>query len=389
VGKQRYIQPSLYSNDFELSASFRVLDRFMDPDDGSSTVFVTFYTTELPALPNSYQGQQGLVVPAQYIQDGWYAAQWRQKIPALNVSVSYFMTSPEADGDWQRTWGWNYPGTFETGMPLPDCPRGAYSDGIIEAEFLINGTGQLVGKNGVVQALSCSLRVATRRIQLSQRPGGQLVLSVGLESFARLYQTNLVIMNDTYVASLLDPHNFSFSRILKGSVSYINDTADGVLACPDGFYFNSSGMYSTLPMHAIPGIDCYDFTCTDDYQREGDLCSPVSLTSNLIWTSILIIVGIVFAVVIMILCVQLFRAKTADDIVDFDKEEVVAKPEKDEDELFDDTLEKLDRPEIRPYPDGPMPLFPEANNTVFMDAYSAMIIEDMFSPTQREEDDEK
>ena len=382
VRKQRYVQPSLYSNDFELSAMFRVTDRFLDQDEGACSVFVKFHTTELPSHLDSTQDAEWLVVPAKYKQDGWYAAEWRQKIPALNVSLSYSLTTPSLDLDWQRTWEWTYTGLFETGLALPDCPRGAYAAGVMQAEFLIDGSGSFTGTDRVVQELSCSLHVASRRISITQRPGGQMVLSVGLESFARLYQTNLLVMNDTYVASLLSPFNFSFARIQKGAVSYVNDSVDGSIACPDGFYFNSSGVYRTLPMHAVAGIDCYDFTCVDDYERDGDLCSPTPVTSNLIWTTILIIVGIVFAVVIVILCVQLFKTKSPGDIVDFDKEEIVVTPETDR------ALGHELRMQDPGSGDSDAYTFPYAHDHVFLDAYSAMIIEDMFSPTQREVDGE-
>ena len=390
TGKQRYVRPAIYSNDLELSAMLRVTDRFMDQDDGASAVNVTFHTTHLPALLSGWQGPEGLVAPAPYVQDGWYAAEWRQSIPALSVSVSFSLSTKGSDRDWQRTWVWSYDGLVETGRALPACPRGAYADGILEADFLIDGVGTLVDSRNIVQELSCSLHVATRRISVSQRSDGQLVLSVGLESFARLRETNLVIMNSTLVAPLLSPYNFSLKRVQKGSVNYVNDSADGAIACPDGFYFNSSGVYSILPMHAAAGIDCYGFTCADDYQLDGDACSPTPVTSNLIWTTLVIILSIVFAVVIVIFCAQMFLVKSVADMVDFDKTDTAEL--QDTGRSFpvgqspacgeEDTDFKLGFNQAGPQH---VPLFPDAHNHVFLDAYSAMIVEDMFSPTQRED----
>lgn len=153
--------------------------------------------------------------------------------------------------------------------------------------------------------IACKLHVASRRLHISQVSKGLLNVSVVLESFDRLYETNMLIMNPSTVSKWLSNYNFTTERISKTSIQYINDTADYAKNCPSGYYFSNSAYYTLLPQHAIAGPDCYDLLCMEGYDLTDNQCIPSNVTQNIIWVCVLLSLLIVVSVSVAILCIKL------------------------------------------------------------------------------------
>jgi len=323
VGKTMLVDPRLYSNDFELSAMFRVTDRFLRPINAgrAANLTVLFRTDLLPAIQGSVQTEEGLWTPADYMQDGWFLAEWRQQIPALNVSVAYTLRLSD---DWADATTWELPGLLETGVVLAQCPRGGYATGTILALFVADGNGTLAPSQDVVRRMACAMRVAARRILVSQDSQGRLSLAVAVESFNRLSETNFAVMNDWFADTFLPLLNFTPWRMDRDGVAYINDTADQRRPCPLGLFQDPSGAMTPLPMHADPGADCVGFVCSQGYQR-GDLaCVPASLPADMLWTVIVLVLGLVAAGMTLLCVLQLACRPRPGEEVRFDPGEEAA-----------------------------------------------------------------
>jgi hypothetical protein len=364
VGKTHLVDPRLYSNDFELSAMFRVVDRFLQPVDGASgaNVTVLFRTDQLPAIPGSVQTKEGLLASADFVQDGWYVAEWRQQIPQLNVSVAY--TLRVSDG-WEGGTTWELPAPLETGAPLAQCPRGGYATGSLLARFVADGNGTLAPSQDVLRRMACTMRVAARRILVSQDSQGRLSLAVAVESFNRLSETNFAVMNDWFADTFLPLLNFTAWRIDRDGVAFINDTADPRRPCAPGLYQDPTGAMVPLPMHADPGVDCVDFACQEGYQRADLACVPASLPADLMWTVVVLVLGLVAAGMILLCVLQLACRPGPAEEVRFDPGEEPAPPETEKEPDEDDEMTEVDL---------------DAVGRVWLDDYSRSMIEGEFSP---------
>jgi len=361
VGLTPLVDPRLYSNDFELSAMFRLTDRFLRPMNGSSGAAVTvlFRTDQLPSIDGSVQTAQGLEAQAQYEQDGWFVAEWRQQIPPLNVSVSY--TARLADG-WEGATTWDLPAPFETGVPLAQCPRGGYAMGSILARFVAEGNGTLAPSEAALRRMACAMRVAARRVLVSQDSQGRLSLAVAVESFNRLSETNFAVMNDWFADTFLPLLNFTAWRVDRDGIAFINDTADPRRPCPPGLYQDTDGVMVPLPMHADAGADCVGFQCAAGYQRADLQCIPASLPADLMWTVVVLVLALVAAGMLLFCVLQLACRPGPVEEVRFDPGEEPAPPE----------------PE--PGHDGLAEVDLDAAGRVWLDDHSRYMLEGEFSP---------
>ena len=374
VHKQRLMDPRIYSNDFELSAMIRLLDRNLDPDTSNSMVSVLFRTDQLPAIPDGVQTPDGLAVPAAHLRDGWYVVEWRQKMPELNFTVSFTVTTLGNDNDWGRKVTVDYPGVVRTGIAISKCPRGAYDTATILASFVVEGSGTIPDGSDAAQSLACQLQVAARRVDISKDGSGKMSVSVAVESFARLYQINLVIMNDAFLSEWLSQYNFNHSRVDRSQLRYVNLTAEDRLPCPPGYFFNQNGSYQPLPQHSVAGPDCGQWVCMDQYSRKDESCIPVDVSSNLFWTCVFILFVFMLTVSFIIACAQFVLWKTPEEIVEMEMEEVLAPVEDDRDE-DEAVIKKLACPS-------------EDVNTIILDEYSQHMLSEMFSSMRSEEDDD-
>jgi len=367
VGKVPLADPRLYSNDFELSAMFRLTDRYLRPLDGSSgaNVTVLFRTDRLPAIEGSVQTGQGLEAQAQFAQDGWFVAEWRQQIPPLNVSVAY--TVRLADG-WEGATTWELPAPLETGVPLAQCPRGGYATGSILARYVADGNGTLVPSEAALRRMACAMRVAARRILVSQDSQGRLSLAVAVESFNRLSETNFAVMNDWFADTFLPLLNFTAWRLDRDGIIFINDTADPRRPCPPGLYQDPHGAMVPLPMHADAGPDCVGFACVSGYQRADQLCVPASLPADLMWTVVVLVLALVAAGMLLLCVLQLACWPGPVEEVRFDPGE---EPRDEPEPPADDEMAEVDL---------------DAAGRVWLDDYSRSMLEGEFSPRPAQAD---
>ena len=311
VYKQRNVDSRLYSNDFELSAMFRVTDRFMQPDTNGSRLVVSFHTDQLPPIQGGVYipSQVVLQVPATYVQDGWYVVEWIQKIPVLSVPISFQLTTAFAN----ISWPWEIATPLMTGVPLPNCPQSATATGTFLATYYLTGNVT----QALVDRIACSIKVAARRIMVSSSTrDGRIALSIGLESLERVHQANMVIMSQWFtdqLTNLTGPMNSTQEDniVERANLAYINDTRDPPNPCPNGFFLSKNGSYTRLPPHAFPGQNCYDMLCEDGYTSVQDAdpqCVPNPVTLDIIWICVSAILALVAVISLVILCVQFMHS---------------------------------------------------------------------------------
>lgn len=332
VGRQRHVDSRIYSNEFELSAMFRVSDRFLQPDVNRTSIRVLFHTNRLPSLPGSVLvPSQGLWASALHVLDGWYVVEFRQKIPELQLAVSFEVSTSTS----LFPWPWEVDGLVDTGRPLPQCPRSAAHTASFMASYHIvlpseisNSTDDNLILQGLAAQVACSVQVANRRVLATRTDKSTITLSVALESLARIHQANLFLLSgwlskemDRRLGMLNSLHaapNMSLSQVDRGDINYINDTSDPPTPCPYGYYFSRNGTYVRLPAHATAGVDCYDMFCMDGYTliTESGRCIPTPVSMDVIWICVLLILTVVICLAALLCCVQLALWKTATDITD-------------------------------------------------------------------------
>jgi hypothetical protein len=287
VGRQRLVDARLYSNELELSAMFRVLDRFLRPDASRTAITVTLHSRRLPAHPLSTQAPDGVRIPALHVVDGWYAAQFLDRIPHLRVQVSYEVSTSTSGAPWEHV----IEEPLVTGRPLHECPRLATD----RASFLVL---YRIPAQVSAASLACAAQVAPRRVTISgSNTSGTLTASVALESFIRMQRAHLAI------SSMHDVQRQA-RRLLEGKLErvgllYINDTADPAVPCPPGTFYSPNGTYERLPLHATAGPECYGMSCVPGYALLDRECVPSAVSLDLAW----ICVSAILALVLLVSCV--------------------------------------------------------------------------------------
>ena len=389
VGRQRQVDTRIYSNEFELSAMFRVTDRYLRADLNHSVVRVLFHTDQLPLLPGSaLVPGEGLWVTANHVFDGWYVVEFRQKIPALSLAVSFTVQTPTS----LAPWTWQLPGPVETGQAVPVCPRMATQTATFLASYSISVSNEFWNHTGIVLqdmlgSLACSVKVASRRVIIAPATSGTMSLSVALESLARVHQANLIIMGNAFTDELqrrLDPKDFGNASlsppvtIERGGLLYINDTRDAPIPCPIGYYFSVNGSYMLLPAHAVPGADCYDMMCVAGYTLvpETRHCIPVPVSMDVVWICVLVVLSVVIALAALVCCVQvaLWRSYTTPVVFDpapKDQASPAQPPEQVPWAANGDIFEDSDEREA---------YFQNIVADFVLDDYSMMMLEGEFSP---------
>jgi hypothetical protein len=388
--RQRDVDTRVYSNEFELSAMFRVTDRFLRPDTNRSSVRVLFRTDQLPLLPGSrLVPGEGLWVPASHVIDGWYVAEFRQKIPMMHAVGMGFTVETTTSHEWP--WTWQLPKAIDTGLPAPVCPRLATHTASFLATYRITVSGQYDANTtaGAVLAdllsrVACSVQVASRRVMLDSTKGANTVrLSIALESLVRVHQANLVIMGAAFSDELqrrlgLQRLNTSLTTgplvtVEREGLSYINDTRDAPIACPDGLYFSVNGTYLALPAHATAGPDCYDMLCVAGFTLDPATqhCIPTPVSSDIVWICVLIVLSVIIALSALICCVQLSLWKSEPEPVVFEPTQPDPQPAPEPSVFEDAVFEDSDERET---------YFRNIVAEVILDDYSAMMLEGEFSP---------
>lgn len=371
--RQRTVDTRFYSNEFELSAMFRVMDRFLRPDTNRSGVRVLFHTEELPLFQGStLVPGEGLWVRARHILDGWYVAEFRQKIPQLRGIDVSFTVETSTSGAWP--WTWTFPFPVDMGLPAPACPRLATQTATFLASYQITVSGNT---SAVLQELlarvACSVQVASRRVMAVPEGSHVIRLSVALESLVRVHQTNMVLMGPGFVDELqrrlVSSSNVSIER---GDLLYINDTRDAPIPCPAGYYYTVNGTYASLPVHAVAGPDCYDMLCIEGFTQDQHHCIPTPVSSDVLWICVLIVLTVVIALSALICCVHLALWKTGPAPMVFEPSPPAPDKKEEQPELFEDIVFE-DSDERETY-------FRNIVSEVILDDYSAMMLEGEFSP---------
>jgi len=334
VGRQRHVDVRVYSNEFELSVMFFVLDRFLTPDPNATTIRVLFHTDQIE-IPGAVASEEGVWVTAVAVLDGWYAVELRQKIPRLDLAISFAVSTPISLGEWL----WHVSVPVQTGIPLPVCPRSATQTATFLASYQITLPDTInvtqANLDGLLGQVACSVQVASRRVMLDTRGSHTLVILVGLESLTRVHQANLALMGgwlsdelERRLLGLLPPGSGSNSTpslsvfVERGDMVFINDTADPPRPCPAGYYFSRNGTYVLLPPHSVAGDDCYDMSCLPGYtssvvESTGHVfCIPTPVTADIVWVCVIVILTCVLALAALACCIKFALWTSAKNIGD-------------------------------------------------------------------------
>ena len=330
TNRQRLVDFRFYSHEQELSIMFRVTDRFLDPDSHQAQIHVMLPPSDLPVLPGAdSRPDGGQVVPASYVMDGWYAVQWQGAVPSLTLDLEYHVTTTTSISP--KVWKAS---NLVLGKPFRQCPRVAAQ----VASFVLTHRVFLRHLNlpWLTSHLVCAVHVPARRIQFSgfnDTSGGWGEISMSLESFIRVQQAREIFMSPWF-AELLNStpaqaSSVSYFRrqawkrhslempehlVLEArKLSYINDTQDGVVACPHGMYFSLNGTYTHLPMHSVAGEDCYGMKCVTGYRFLGEACVPVEVSADVTWICVTIVLTSVAVILCLICCVRMARSSHASD----------------------------------------------------------------------------
>jgi hypothetical protein len=347
VGRQPLIETRVYSNDFELSIIFFVMNRFLQPIPGNSTGIRVLFHSDRLQIPDSTMDDEtgGRWVTATHVLDGLYTVELRQMIPVMSLELSFTVTTPTSTAS---QWLWRLASPVEVGHPLPICPRSATHtatflasyDITIPPEFHANVTDFLqdAETHSLLGQLACSLQVATRRVLLQEGEAkGTLRLSVAMESLPRVRQANLILMGgwlaDEFQRRLsrrpanlpgdTPPNHTSIITIERGQLSFVNDTGDPPRPCPDGYFFSRNGTYVVLPPHSVPGVDCYDMFCLPGFTAIENAesaaavrCIPTPVPVDIVWVCVTVILTSVLALAALACCVKFALWTAAKDVTD-------------------------------------------------------------------------
>ena len=295
TGRQRLVDARLYANDQELSAMFRVTDRFFRPSEPNETrVEVVFHTNSLPPHPEGRDGPDGVRIAASYVVDGWLAVQFKGPMPLLKMQVTYEVSTNTSLSPWL------YKDTLFAGRPVHACPRLATDRASFQVVYVFNGSNLSMNPASL---LACTAGVAPRRVVFSG-PGhdGLLSASISVESFIRMHEVHQAIMQLTPPGpsyhlrggkrALLQERQ-TFTRV---ALLYVNDTADPIVPCPPGTFYSQNGTYERLPVHAVAGPDCYNMSCLGGYTLLGSECVPSTVSLELAWVCVIVILGVILLV---------------------------------------------------------------------------------------------
>ena len=383
MDRQREADCRIYSNEFELSASIRLTDRFMHPDTNRSSVRILFHSDRLPAAPGATLVRgEGLWMPARHVLDGWYVAELRQKIPELRALHTSFTVQTTTSGP--TPWLWTVAEPIDTGVAVPPCPRSATQTASFLAvyRFHLLDPDAPVTDASLLRTVVCGVGVAARRVSIQRDQAKGITLSVALESLARVHQANLALTGASRVLG-----RYNLSAVERVSLVYINDTRDPPAPCPTGTFFAAeNGTYMPLPPHAVAGPDCYGALCVSGYVMvpETGRCVPTPVGTDVIWICVVVVLTSILCLTALLCCVQLAllwqRREAAKQ-----HEEVSMKPPdepqpppppsargEDEDAT---SVFTFDDPEERES------YFRNVVTAVILDDYSAMLLEGEFSPT--------
>lgn len=368
VGKARLVEPVLYSNDHEISAMFRVLDRYLEPDTALLALDVVFHTTsEIQALLLAQDGAQaipgvGVSVPAQHVMDGWYAVQCLSPdpLPPLTVPVSFRLSL-----SLNVTQEGIVPEPLAIGRELHACPRYATDRAIFALFYQFKGHPA----HDLQKTLACLAQVALRRVDVWGVNGTITMFSIKVESFIRMHQAHQAIMNSSKNITahpsprrVLAPASPVLERV---RVQIINDTADSAVGCPPGMYYSVNGTYQRLPLHGLTGTDCYGFTCMHGYVLEPGGCSPAAVPLDIIWISVLIISGILGVMSCVLFALYMSRItadRHTDNDINFAHEPVPSSSQPSNSDVFTD--------------DDSSSTFRSIFSGVYLDEFSASMIDD-------------
>ncbi len=304
--RQRLVDVRLYSNEFELSAMFGVVDRFLAPDEARTVLDVVFHSRKLPHHPNATDVAEGIRVRAHHFIDGWYVVQWAEPIPHLRLRVSYEVSTTTSLAPWEHA----VQDPLITGRPLHECPRLATD----RASFLV--VYRILGPLPADWSdahFACAARVPVRRVSVRGPENGVVIASVAYESFIRIAQAYQAIRM----------HNVPARRLLRApdgldvlDLRVINDTADPVKPCPPGTYYTRNGTYERLPAHAVLGPDCYGMACAEGYLLVGAECVPVPVSMELVWVCVSVIFGLILLISCILCALYLGRRAPVQQQVD-------------------------------------------------------------------------
>lgn len=369
TGKARKVEPAFYSNEHELSAMFRIIDRYFQPDDNISSLQIVFHTGALDVLL-SLRGAQvvdgvGITVPAQWVSDGWYAVQLSSSVALpyfLVTRVSYRLVTQVAarEGYVQEETASE---AFVIGRPLHACPRYATDRAVFNLQYRIHDP-----PDNLQAVVACIAHVALRRVRVWAHDGdpSAYMFSITLESFIRLREAHRDIMAHFSTANR-SRRLLAETQLEQVGVTYVNDTADQTVPCPAGMFFSLNGTYERLPVHSKAGPDCYGFDCTDGYVLVGTSeCLPAGVSRNIIWIcTIVILSGVsLLGCVFCALYISRMRRESASTATEPQVAPSVSN--------VSDSVTMSDPLDDDPY-------FKNVLTGMYLDAYSASMLDDDFS----------
>jgi len=347
VRQQRILEGSVaFGSEREVSVLVRFVDREGEPDSARLRVFYLVNSTaDLP-----FSGWS----PAPHLREGWHGVEWKAVIPfgwaSFSVAVETLDDYNRSSRSRRRVYGTvevppfeglNFSGApfarFQVGAAFPACPREAQTPAAVAMSYRVRVSGNPTqGLGALANALGCELGVPLRRVELDLS-GGLLSVTVRVESFLRLYEVNLFVMDEAKLGAWLSSGGLTVVTVQRRSFSHLYDPPDIPSACPEGRYYYR-GAYAALPPHALPR-DCYSFACERGFHEHEQWCVPDNLDDQVYWNVVALLALLVFFTGVLTLILRgVINLITARDATPVAKEE----EEEEEDVLPVDVTEEGD-----------------------------------------------
>lgn len=302
VNQQRLLVNSvIFASDRELSVLIRLVNRMDIPStDRVRAYYHVNSTVDLP-YPTWHQ--------VQHLRDGWYGIEFKGVVSPGWAKISILIETLDDRGvtgqSRRRVYGTipitpyhalNLSGLdfahLRLGEHFSSCPREAETPGQVTVTYKIEVKGEpKLPFLELSNSLGCLIGVARRRVDITYSPS-LLYVQVTVESFLRLYEVNLFVLNETNMGEWLGKAGLTFVEMRRKWQEFSRDSPDLPSECPHGKYYYR-GQYVTLPPHSVP-LNCYSFTCERGYHLIDQWCARNDAEEQVYWNVLALLCLLIF-----------------------------------------------------------------------------------------------